>query len=476
MTNKLVYARAQPEFVSLKETYRYKLEIARNQAPPRIHSPEGQLEIAVPYDGQRYFSRLACADVEHQLGSTNPAVDVDAQVGHVLFNAYGRTDLKRVLDLGSHYDTLPIRVPVVCDLIHQPAHLYDDQHAALIRHTYRPEPPEVLPISVSLQVMDEKSFDPLPGQPLGAGPTEWSELLRRLKRHLNFQPDLILALSIHLDLPESAPAHVAPRIARAVFDWPTLTSLRTIELVVGAARPAVQYNPARPGIEWAEIKLAPVERARAGVKSFASPPIWLRIGQPGELYRQAELTGTIELVIDGLLFSGTQLRVYDGVGAQITSFAPTLSTELQVDLSLRLDDAFARRTLVPYQSLVFDEVIPDELRMADIYVALRDHGFQIVHEQSYTDGDDVLRHTMQAQRPAGPDTLELWVIVDGERYATERQAELPGGQIYTSTFTSGELRLHMIGKLQGNPRELTRTMNAIQADLCDRFARLRAKR
>ena len=70
MTNKLVYARAQPEFVSLKETYRYKLEIARNQAPPRIHSPEGQLEIAVPYDGQRYFSRLACADVEHQLGST----------------------------------------------------------------------------------------------------------------------------------------------------------------------------------------------------------------------------------------------------------------------------------------------------------------------------------------------------------------------------------------------------------------------
>ncbi|MFN8570220.1 MAG: hypothetical protein U0Z44_22375 [Kouleothrix sp.] len=53
MTNKLVYARAQPEFVSLKETYRYKLEIARNQARRASTRPKA-VEIAVPYDASAF--------------------------------------------------------------------------------------------------------------------------------------------------------------------------------------------------------------------------------------------------------------------------------------------------------------------------------------------------------------------------------------------------------------------------------------
>jgi hypothetical protein len=72
--------------------------------------------------------------------------------------------------------------------------------------------------------------------------------------------------------------------------------------------------------------------------------------------------------------------------------------------------------------------------------------------------------------------MRLWVFIDGKRYTTQRQTQVPGGQMYTSTFESGELKVYIRGELPGNSRGLTHEINAFQAALRDRFERLRAKR
>jgi hypothetical protein len=72
--------------------------------------------------------------------------------------------------------------------------------------------------------------------------------------------------------------------------------------------------------------------------------------------------------------------------------------------------------------------------------------------------------------------MQMWLFIEGKRYTTERQTEVPGGQTFTSTFESGELKVYMRGELPSDSRGLTEEMNALQMALRDRFERLRAKR
>ena len=502
MTNKVIFARGRPESVSLKETYAYRLLISRNQTRQSGVPPEGKLEIVVPYDGQRYFTRAACADVEQQLGGTNPSEDVDAQVGHVLLANYDRTDLKNVLNLGEHYDALPIQVPVVSNEIFSPEHLYEDQRAALISHSYQPQVPEVIPIDVRMEITDETSFR-----------AEDKRSIEQISKYVSVPFQLSVELEIWIDLPNTTPSSAKPRIARAAFEWPTLTSFRTLKLEMydlASVAPSkrakslkkhkalplryrihkkwntvpLRYNPAKTCIEWEDIKLHERKPSDAKTRVFRSPPMRLQIGYPGELYRQPRLKGTVEVEIKDVLLTGVDVRVFDGAGMHVKRVKPgsgedgvvvDLATRIVVDLELLLADAFAQRVASPYQQLFFDEVIPDPMRLADILITLGDHGFH-VDEPVYPYSSNKLRSIITASRAEGPHTMLLWLYVDGTRNVTERQTELPGGQFYTSTFTSGDLTIHMLGQLPGNVYELTRRMNAIQASLCERFARLRTKR
>ena len=159
---KTIYARGCPERVTLKETYTYTRTISRNPSTDS-GTPTGQIEIVVPYDGQKFFTRDACADVEQQLGTSNPAGGVDAQIGHVLLANYDRTNIKDETDLATimQYDSLPIRVPVVCDAVYTSDHLYDDQQAAQVTYTYTPSSPDIIPLNVELEITDEESFSAL---------------------------------------------------------------------------------------------------------------------------------------------------------------------------------------------------------------------------------------------------------------------------------------------------------------------------
>ena len=147
------------------------------------------------------------------------------------------------------------------------------------------------------------------------------------------------------------------------------------------------------------------------------------------------------------------------------------------DVQLILDEAMAQRHLTPLQLLHFDQVIPDPMRLADIEAALRDCGFRIEEAEDLpAAGQENLNHLVVAKHRRGPDSMELWLFVEGRRYRTQRQSRIRGGLTYTSAFESGELRIHALGILPPDSEVATHEMNDLQAALRDRFERLRARR
>jgi hypothetical protein len=272
-----------------------------------------------------------------------------------------------------------------------------------------------------------------------------------------------------------------PTIKRVALGWPTITSMRALNLEVVRQKKALSYNPLNRSIEWLDVAMSiddsheDNEPARhKNVRSYRSDLMVLRINQPGELYKQQRLDGEVEVEIPGHLLSGTQIRLFNGVGALEKDVEPEVITRISTKLDLILDDEFARRVLTPYQHLYFDEVIPNQRRIADIETALKDRGFTVEKGELHEEGES-LQQLLQAKRSEGPEDMLLWLLAEGRHYKTERRNEVQGGQSYKSDSRSGELRVFMFGALPRASRELTREMNALQQTLRQTFVRVRAK-
>jgi hypothetical protein len=479
MARRTIYARAQPKSVRLKETYCYNLEVSRNPFTQPAEPPRGTIEVVVPYDGHRYFTRRACNDVKHQLGGASLHPGVDALIGHLGLANYGRTNLEHILDLNGHYGSVPLQVCVTCEDAGTVDQLLDDRHSYVIEHHYSPAWPRVFPIGIDMELLDEDSLgSPAPQLSGSWRDSQLGDVVAQIAQQVNFRRNLLLVTRVKLNLPgQPGPDAPSPRITRMSVGWPTITSLRALHLVVGDEDVRITYNPLTRSLQWAAIPMQPSpESPDTSLQSYVSDPMLLLIDQPGELYQQASSHGRVEVEIPGRLLSGLKARQYNGIGAFSNERQAELTTCLVANLHLILDDAFTRRTLSPYQHLHFDEVIPDAMRIADIRTALADRGFRIGRDESLPCGPDQLRHLILAQRPDGPDIMQMWLFIEGKRYTTERQTEVPGGQTFTSTFESGELKVYMRGELPSDSRGLTEEMNALQMALRDRFERLRAKR
>lgn len=485
MVEEAIYTRARPESVRLTEMYYYDREISRNPSTRTGQAPTGRIEVVVPYDGYQYFTRQACQDVEHQVDIDTSQERVDALIGHLALSNYGRTDLNDILELSDRYGSVPLRVPVVGDGITNRDQLRDDQHACVIAFNYSPRWPDVTPIGIEMALLDEEILS-LPSVELSTEDRreQLGNVVAQIAQQVSFRRNLLLITRVTLDLPRRlAPDGLNPKVMRMSLGWPTITSFRALHLFIGDITPdkeiPVTYNPLTCSLEWVDVPMEATEKsAGTDLQTYFSKPMYLLIDQPGELYQEKSLDGQVEVEIPGRLLSGLQVRLYNEVGMPLHDLKPEVTTRVIANVRLIHDDAFIRRTLSPYQHLHFDEVIPDEMRIADIRTALADRGFRIPQDLDITllRSPDELKHFILAERPEGPDTMELWVFVEGKRYTTERQTQVPGGQMYTSTFESGELKVYMRGELPGNSRGLIREMNAFQTALRDRFERLRAKR
>jgi hypothetical protein len=483
MNGKSVHARAQLKSLEVTETYFYESTISRNPSTQPGRTPIGRIEGILPYDGRDYFTRQAQRDVEHQV-SDAPGGDVDASIGHLALRSHGRTDLKDVVDLGEHYGSIPLHVPVHGRRIASESHLTDDRYACRIAFDYVPQWPDTIPVNVDIQLWDEDtlSVPDFSGEKVQSRP---GDAAAHLAQQVSFRRSLLITSRVTADIYRgSVPAGRHPRVKRMALGWPTITSCRALQLGIGHVPPIlppdkevpVMFDPLTRRLEWMDVPMKADEQVPGtDVRAYVTEEMHLLMDYPGELYQESVLEGEVEIEIPGRLLSGLSVRLFNALGERVQSLEPRLESRVVVRFRLVLDEAFSRRKLSPYQHLYFDELIPDEMRIDDVRAALKDRGFRFRGDYPVPSRNEIT-HFFLTERAEGPDLMRLVVFVDGRRHEAERETQVQGGQTYRSTSESGELKVYIRGEMPGNSRRLIQEMNALQTALHERFEHLRARR
>lgn len=465
------YIRARLKRARIRERYFYFQEISQNADRRMEKVPEGRIELILPYDGDRYFSRQARKDVDHaRQRGMNPVTE--ALIGHLLLSGFEHADLEGLPDLGSTYGSVPIRVPIAgLPDPSEPDPLVSDRTACVVSHNYQPDSRhlkvEPMDVEATLDDPDDAQFSP------PDVPDDFDGQRLRIMRHVGFRPELRLRMAVYLNIPRELAVGTKATVREVFIKWPTHTSLRALDLWVDEKPHVLRYNPRRGGLEWFDIPMALEEDPGAGeVRTFSSHTMLLQIPQPGELYQEPSLEGEVQVMVDKLL-SGMDARLYDATGALYGQPPVTRQSVITTKFKLVLDDAFARRTLSPHQQLHFDEVIPTETRIDDIKMALRNLGFTV--EDPWPEHGPEKRW-LWAVRAEGPDALQIVLYVEGKQHKSRRQRRVPGGVKYRTDIDSGELRIYAYGSLDGSSRPVVQEMNAFRKSLRERFERLPARR
>jgi hypothetical protein len=537
-----VFARAMPETVRIVETYSYQQEISRNRElnsdPTR--PPKGRLTVAVPFDGDHFFSRQAKSDVAAQIPPNHPE-PTWALVGHVVLANCGKTDFRLVGTRNGDTTAIPIRVPVSGPGIPLGYdHLIDDRGSCVLTHEYGPDPsrPEIMPVTVSIELRDPDSADFL--EISGLSDVKAKVVAEKLRTQRVFQPylELRVKVEVHITGDElTDPPEVSVSIA-----WPTVTSPSFFSLLVSGKDYPLRYNPVGDCIEWRNVALKAVKRKGAKqakdkdvaddpvddknevdeaeraepeqddtesdnggaddedeaaadnddegededededdgerdeqgavIRTYASPTMSLLIQQPGELYQEKELKATVDVWIPRLL-SGMSARLYGGTGRHAKEYTPEVASEVSTQIRVILGDAFADRIVSTSQHLHFDEVTLDSARIEDIKNALVADGFEHYHERLVSSDPEI--RLLFYRRREGADHLQLGYLLEGTQYTTERETVI-GGETFTTSLQSGDLRVYSYGTMRRSSREITRAMNRLHQVLRTQFAHVRVRR
>lgn len=460
-----LYARAVLGSAKIEERYFYEQEISRNPHGMMSQPPKGKIELTLPYDGERYFTRQAYADIIRLYSPTDG--DARALVGYLALTGYGQTNLGGLLDLGETYGSIPITVPVPA-ASGQPGYLIADRTSRVFSWEYVPRTDriKVRPVTVDIELADpdSSSFSAREGK---------DGMAEEIKQQVSFRPELLLRMTILLHAPGASEEAVSAEVKKVTVTWPTITSLRSLSLTVNGEDHLVRYNPGDGCLEWSKVAMTLSPDAPAGdMQTYTSGVMELRIPEPGELYQERNLTGTVEVKM-GKLLSGMEARLYSATGSIRRQPRLKLDTYISTEFDLILGDAFARRELTPYQHFHFDEVIPNEMRISDIKVALGNRGFKVTDPwpESGTEG-----RWLRAERLVGPDTMRLDLFVEGTLHKATRDSRVPGGVTYRSNLDSGEIRIYIRGRLRRDSQPVIHEMNALRRALHERFDHLPARR
>jgi hypothetical protein len=508
-----IRARAWLETARIEERYGYSQEISLNADVREMGDPAGLIKLVLPYDGDKYFTRQAYHDVDSARRGGASLPD-EAIVGFLALTDYEQTDLEDPLGLQANYGTVPVRVRLPAPPESGAAdQLLADGSACTVSQKYRPEALKVVPVHIDIELDDPDTAE-FPGlavrRPAGTDGISDVDVRRAARvqvieespeRHLDFEPSLWLRVTVRLHLPRVQADGVEAKVSKVFMSWPTHTSLASLTLrAEGRPRPQLRYNPEQEhegrkgGLVWSGVPMTPAIAPRAAENSYtpgdsedeseddgskddivtlSSGEMRLSISNPGELYKQEKLSGRIEVTVNRLL-SGMDARLYDATGRRCRSRRPGLKLKsiVTTEFSLPLYDAFARRTMSPYQWLYFDEVIPSEMRIDDIVMALRNRGFRVKKPNDVNPESCSIR----AYRAHGPDRLQLDLYVKGERFKAHRERRVPGGMTYRTSVDSGELRLYVYGSLRADSKPVVHELNALRRALRERFDRLPAGR
>ncbi len=463
------YARAQLETVRIEEKYYYEQDIAQNGDQRKGQDPTGEIELVLPYDGDKYLTRKAYADISRGRDDQSE----QARVGYLTLTDYENTDLDDVLMLAGTYGSFPVDVPLgLRPEPGEPDELIADRSICRMSCDYRPATKlrEIHPLDIRLELRDPDTAEFSHTTKLQDSGTARQQIMK----HVSFKPDLLLGAVVRLHLPRALAEGATASVSRVALKWPTHTSLGLLALTVNRKPNPLRYNPVEQALEWFDVPMkSEPDAGNSDFVTLSSPLMDLSIPQPGELYKRKGLTGCVEVTIDRLL-SGTDARFFDATGRRDDRLKLELKSIVACEFTFILDDAFSRRMLTPYQQMHFDEVVLSDMRIDDIKSALVNLGYKCRDLSSIFSDEE--RRWIKASRTEGPETLWLDLYVEGKRYKARRRRQVPGGLTYQTNLESGELRIYIYGALPRDSQPIVHDMNALRRALGERFDRLPARR
>lgn len=491
---KEIYVRAIPKTIKLTETYSYEQVISSNSFFGEKEKPSGKIEVTLPYDGHNYFDRKAFQDVVRQVqGNLSHEKEVNALIGYLAMSQHDKTNLNDLLFQSKKYESLPIEIPVLNNEI-KLDQLYQDQHRFSLKYAYQPQAPELDPIKLNIQVLDD--YISLIGLPF---PDKLEELSKENHQNLEYlakqikdqvysgigggnllKGNLILCIQVKLCLPRTFSSDLSPIVKRVSIGWPTITSLNSLNLSVNTIdnQKSITYNSLTRSLEWTDVLMKKETNNSDGEwQNYISQRMLLWIRQPGELYQQPSLEGKVEVEIPGQLLSGLQVRFYSFSEPKIGNLydLPKLNTRLINNFELFLDEAFQKRTRSILQEMKFDKTIPDADSIRIINNELKFQGFdsQSIKLSDLSLNNDVkeLSWIVSGWRSEGIDTMKLWILVSGKEYTIKREAQ-EGNRKYEAIDKSGNFTIYFLGILPNHHYSLMQKMNSFQKGIRNKFEKL----
>jgi hypothetical protein len=525
----VTFARAVPEKVKVTETYSVDQNISANpRLVPGKQQPTGEIEITVPYDGKDYVTRRAARDIKRATDGSSAATGTEVVIGQlVLADHYHIESLPPNVRMRGEFATVPITIPGLSD-----AELTDGRREAVITHEYTPRYPELIPAKIEILLLDPDSMGDItlagmledgrakglradPGEEDLRNNSDFQAVLTKaigeIRQKGGFQSEVLLQMVVYLTLPigpdpANRPTPVEnPEVRKVSIGWPTITSLHTTELKVygtvrngegGVEEPGawrrfpVRYNPVDRRVEWEVLGMGRAEEDEHGGRSrtiaYVSPPMHLLVGHPGELHKTDKLKVTAEVEIPGYLLSGLDPHLFNAFGGKYPAFTeysaaitqgkelrPALKTVVTVNGEFTVEDTFRKRLFSPHHNIIFDDIAPDKMRVNEIFNVLKNLGFndpESLLDESKSADPYAPEWFLRASRSRGPDQMTLWIYVEGTRRVVERKQIMGDVQIqHTGSRETGQLRLHVLGILPRDHKEITREMNALQKALRDRY-------
>jgi hypothetical protein len=488
------YVRASPECILVEERLVYDQVISGNPSSSLSQPPSGRIRICVPYDGGSCFGTDAREDAEKILRfDDDPG---EAVIGHLVFVEHEETDLDEVLGLEGTFGPYPVRIPIRSSHLNGAEALTADRFQYHCDISYRPPAggPEIVPLQVLVRLFDPGHGDGAFMEERNIAKLGNDSVLRRrvcekIKESAEFEPHLAARIDVRLSLPPR-------RLTGRKISEPVVRNVR-VTLPDGVTLPPssvrlysspddrasdqrLQIDTPAGSFDWPGEPMSVGASADDAPRVFLSKPVEVHFLQPGELFRQREVRVDVDVELPDELTSGALVRFFGATGEAPRRGAANplkVRTIISARCTVLLYDAFSKRRIAPSQSFCFDEIVPDEQRVADVEAELVDQGFSLpLKEPLDGNGKKRIERLIIAERRDGPRTMQLWIYVDGRRHPTKRESRHPWGHRYRSKFESGTLNVHIRGLVHGDARGVTREINALHLALHERFQRMKALR
>ena len=472
--------RAFPQKIEVKERYRYHLLLAANADTLPVGKPEGKIRVIIPFDGAEHFPR-STADF---LSRYAPE-EAQAQVGWLALGLPLNWDQDWGRPIGA--EILPVRIPLKEKGMKTPEGWWRDTRRAVVGDIFEVPLPRFWPLELTLQVFDSQqaSLESLE-EYLQWHRILWSSKERREDWENLKETPLFWEFTVTVWIPNILTRdNLLVEVQALRLKWPTVAASGELSVFVSSLsthegkksggkdeeptpwwgrlhRGSWRYNLDQQAIEIQGFTLMPESTGRmegSPLQPYRAK-IYLALHTLGPVITADELTGELQVRIEGLLLSGREAIWLDGSGRHASKAPLHLYTDLEAEFEAYLSDQFAIRRNAVYQQWHFPGVSMEENRLTQIAAALSDLGYR-VHSRALHEDDGVKSGVLSAERwVSGPEGgvvhLELEIQVEGMgQSTTTHKRNIPGGLEVITERKTEDLRVHVLGWVSGPGMLLT---------------------